>query len=600
MVVKSMRRMRIGQVGVRVDFFWTTIANESELLEKFGIQVLPFDMVDFLRGVKARARKDRAGYVEELAGLKREWLDLAGMQSEEGVLNALAYRDELFRLGEENDLDAFSIKSFSSIPDELGAGTGIGEMMLKEWYPVGVESDLHGAISSVLVEAAAAEEQPSFLPEYTMRHPDNDNAVLLWHGVAPRSLRHPGAPKIRVGAPWILKGLPPSSPRSGSATGRSRCAGSTATPAATGSASAQGRTVPGPATREFYAWMEVDDWPRWERRIMQGPYIHHCSAVYDHCADVLEEACRYIPHLVVERFDQPADRRVTDGSGTALRPVPAAPRRAPRGHRTVLERPIGLHGRPASGRSPLGRVQLGRRGVPEQPPPPRVRAPFPWSDELPHLQAWFGTGVYANAFGCEYLWREGEAPDSHVRYHHIEEVRGLPRPDWRGSPVMRMVLDCIDVLKERTRGRIPIALTDTQSPFDTATLVLDTSEFFTACYTEEETAHELMNTIADLVIEFSREQARHIGDELVSRPGHVMPSLPGFRGITLSDDNLAVSSPLINERFSLPCNQRIADALGGVAVHSCGAWDHTMKLLPGRGVMGIDCAVSREPPIPPR
>jgi hypothetical protein len=217
---------------------------------------------------------------------------------------------------------------------------------------------------------------------------------------------------------------------------------------------------------------------------------------------------------------------------------------------------------------------------------------FPWSDELPHLQAWFGTGVYASAFGCEYLWREGEAPDSHVRYRRIEEVRGLAMPDWRGSPVMGMVLDCIDLLVERTRGRFPIALTDTQSPFDTATLVLDTSEFFTACYTEEETVHAFMATIADLLIDFSREQARRIGEDLVSRPGHVMPSLPGFRGITLSDDNLAVSSPLINERFSLPCNQRIADALGGVAVHSCGVWDHTMRLLPGRGVMAVDCSVS--------
>jgi len=309
MVAKSMRRMRIGQVGVRVDFFWTTIANESELLEKFGIQVVPFDMADFLRGVKARAKKDQAAYVEELARLKKGWLDLTGMQGEEGVLNALAYRDELFRLGEEHELDAFSIKSFSSIPDELGAGIGIGEMMLKEWYPVGVESDLHGAISSVLVEAAATEEQPSFLPEYTIRHPDNDNAVLLWHGVAPLSLRRPGADKVRIGSPWILKGMPPSSPtfrlRDGPLT-VCRFDGDTGNYRL---GAGQGRTVPGPATNEFYAWMEVDDWPRWERRIMQGPYIHHCAAVYDHCADVLEEACRYIPGLAFERFDQPADGR---------------------------------------------------------------------------------------------------------------------------------------------------------------------------------------------------------------------------------------------------------------------------------------------------
>lgn len=157
---------------------------------------------------------------------------------------------------------------------------------------------------------------------------------------------------------------------------------------------------------------------------------------------------------------------------------------------------------------------------------------------------------------------------------------------------MGLVLDTIDVLKERTRGIIPIALTDTQSPFDTATLVLDTSEFFTACYTEEETVAELMDTITHLIVEFSREQARHIGERLVSRPGHVMPSLPGLKGITLSDDNLAVSSPAINERFSLRFDQLIAEQLGGVAIHSCGVWDRTMKLLPGHGVMAVDCAVS--------
>lgn len=61
-----------------------------------------------------------------------------------------------------------------------------------------------------------------------------------------------------------------------------------------------------------------------------------------------------------------------------------------------------------------------------------------WSDELPHFQPWFGTGVYANAF---------EAKDPHVRCTRIEEVRGVVIPDWRGSPVMAMVLEEIDVLE---------------------------------------------------------------------------------------------------------------------------------------------------------
>lgn len=303
-VVKALRTMRIGQVGVRVDSFWNTIVNESELLETFGIQVLPFDMVDFLRGVKARAGRERTGYLVELARMKKEWLD-ADEAVDEGLLHALAYRDELLRLAEENDLDAFSIKSFSSIPDELGPGVGVGDMLLQEVLPAAAESDIHGAISSVLLEAASRFDGPSFFPEYTIRHPANDNAVLLWHGTAPLSLRHPEVKRVGIAPPWILTGLPPSCPqfplrdgpltvcRFDGDTGEYRLG------------FGQGTTVAGPATREFYAWMEVDDWPLWERQIMEGPYIHHCSAVYDHCADVLEDACRFVPHLAAERFGRP-------------------------------------------------------------------------------------------------------------------------------------------------------------------------------------------------------------------------------------------------------------------------------------------------------
>jgi L-fucose isomerase-like protein len=289
---------------VRVDFFWTTIDNESELLERFGVQIVPIDMAEFLRGVKARAARDQKLYTEELASLRRDWLDTDGL-AEEGLLHSLAMRDELIRLGEEWNLDGFAAKSFSSIQEELGPGVGLGDMLLQEWYPVGAETDIHGAISSVLVEAASRADEPSFFPEYTVRHPANDNAILLWHGTAPLSLRHPGVRRIPFRPPWILKGLPPSSPqfrlkdgpltvcRFDGDTGEYRLG------------IGQGQAVEGPPSREFYVWMEVDDWPRWERRIMEGPYIHHCSAVYDHCADALEEACRYIPGLLPERYDRP-------------------------------------------------------------------------------------------------------------------------------------------------------------------------------------------------------------------------------------------------------------------------------------------------------
>ncbi len=53
----------------------------------------------------------------------------------------------------------------------------------------------------------------------------------------------------------------------------------------------------GPHNQNNYVWMKVDDWPRWERVLMEGPFIHHTAMVYDHVGAALLEACKYVPGL---------------------------------------------------------------------------------------------------------------------------------------------------------------------------------------------------------------------------------------------------------------------------------------------------------------
>ena len=64
--VKGFKNLRIGQIGGRIDFFWTTIVNESELLERFGIEIVPIDMVTFIAAVKKRAAANEKKYLAEL------------------------------------------------------------------------------------------------------------------------------------------------------------------------------------------------------------------------------------------------------------------------------------------------------------------------------------------------------------------------------------------------------------------------------------------------------------------------------------------------------------------------------------------------------
>lgn len=216
------------------------------------------------------------------------------------------------------------------------------------------------------------------------------------------------------------------------------------------------------------------------------------------------------------------------------------------------------------------------------------------SDHLPVMEPWFGTGVYANMYGCPYVWRDGEAPAVHYKYRTIDEIRDLVKPDWKDSEIAQLILDTIKYFKSRTGDALPIVWTDTQSASDTATLILDAAETFVGCIEDPELIMNFMKGINSLIIEFSQVQSEYIGDAII-KPGHIMLSNSGFSGISISDDNLAVASPKINADFNLILDEEIGRKMGGIAIHSCGQWMHTMPLVKEMvpSCVAIDCAVDR-------
>lgn len=292
--------IRIGHVGQRIDFFWTTIVNESELLERFKVEVLPIDMVAFIRAAKDRARKHRPAYEKELATLK-ETTEIVGFDNDDPMVNVLAARDELFELADRCRLDAFAIQDFNSLIEEMGAYCFYANSAVSDRYPVGPESDIHGAITGALLARASLGAEPAFIVDLTIRHPANDNGILLWHAGAPLSMRHP-ADTVKIGHHWILP-----SPLSGMTHFRLKDGPITVARfdgdrGAYQLAVGQGHSIDGPWTQNNYVWMEVEDWPRWERALMQGPFIHHTGMVYGQYADALIEACKYMPGVAPLRL----------------------------------------------------------------------------------------------------------------------------------------------------------------------------------------------------------------------------------------------------------------------------------------------------------
>jgi len=295
------RGMRVGHIGQRIDFFWTTIVNESELLERFRVEVLPIDMVLFIRDVRQRAAAGAKAYGDEVAAL-RKTMDIEGLE-DAPLINILALRDQVLKIAADQGLDAIAIQDFDSLIVEFGAYCLLANSLISESLPLSMESDIHGAVSSLLLSRATGGD-PVFLADLTVRHPEDDNGVLLWHGGAPHSLCKPGCTP-RLGRHWILpspvsgmthfqlKDGPISVTRFDGDRGEYKLA------------IGQGVSMEGPSTQNNYVWMKVDDWPRWERTLMQGPWIHHAAMAYDHCGGVLEEMCRFVPDLKPVRLDAP-------------------------------------------------------------------------------------------------------------------------------------------------------------------------------------------------------------------------------------------------------------------------------------------------------
>ena len=195
---------------------------------------------------------------------------------------------------------------------------------------------------------------------------------------------------------------------------------------------------------------------------------------------------------------------------------------------------------------------------------------------FPHLQPWYGVGLYASAFGAKYVWLGEAAPQTHPIFRTVKETENIQTPEVGVSGPMKEVLDRIKWYREITNDRLPIGHTDTQSPCNTASLLVETNEYFMAMGTESERLEPLFKAITDTLISFSDMQSEAIGPELSSYPGHQMISHKNWKGISLSDDNMTMLSPEVYERVLVPHLNRLGEHFGGIALHSCGTIAHNI------------------------
>lgn len=286
-VVKTFKNIRILQISTRPFDFWTTMCNEGELLEKFNIQLSPIPMTELIEEIKAV--KEEKTKLNEMLDVIHETMEVQIKENE--VENVAALAAAMKNLVGKYGCQAAAIQCWNALQTEIGIMPCAANAILnEEGIPVVCETDIHGAVTALLVEAAGMGEVRSFFADWTIRHPDLDNGELLQHcGPWPVSVAAE-KPKLTYPLAFDHPGSLTAEAKHGDVT-LCRFDGDN------GEYSlllGRAKGVDGPKGMGTYLWVEVENIKRLEAKIVEGPYIHHCVGIHKDVVPVLYEACKYI------------------------------------------------------------------------------------------------------------------------------------------------------------------------------------------------------------------------------------------------------------------------------------------------------------------
>ena len=287
-VVKAFRNTRVLQISTRPFDFWSTMCNEGELLEKFGIQLSPIPMPELTQAMKD-VKENSPEEIKEVTDYCREKMCIK--VTPEQLDNVAALKIAMTRLGKKYGCNCGAIQCWNALQDEIGIMPCAANALCNdEGFPIACETDIHGAITALLVEAAALDDTRSFFADWTIRHPDIENGELLQHcGPWPISVARE-TPKLTYPLAFSHPGSITAEAKHGEVT-LARFDGDN------GEYSmllGKAKGVDGPKGMGTYLWVEVENIKRLEAKIVEGPYIHHCVGIHKDVVPVLYEACKYM------------------------------------------------------------------------------------------------------------------------------------------------------------------------------------------------------------------------------------------------------------------------------------------------------------------
>ena len=159
------------------------------------------------------------------------------------------------------------------------------------------------------------------------------------------------------------------------------------------------------------------------------------------------------------------------------------------------------------------------------------------------------------------------------------DVYSLPEAQIREDYVCYDMLWRMAYKWQRTRGRIPVYMTDIQGPFSCAAQMWGIQDFLCDLDEYPNEAHHLLSLCTDAIIKYFHAMYDAVDGSMIPIHCHPVLWVPKDCGIAVSDDFFGVVGAHTARDYSLPYLERIGGQFGGVTVHTCGNMNHLPDLI---------------------
>lgn len=292
-MVKNFKNMRILQVGTRVKPFKSIMYNELELCEKFGVDILTINLAEAVIDLKNIYETQQEKLNEDLIKLKDQFD--CGTLDDEYLKKMLAIVYYYENLAKDNNCNIISSECWTGITVGWGANPCLAMCLLadRDIY-VTCEWDIHMTITNILLLSASRGKEKPIQGEFTCRNPFNENSELLWH-CGPFPLKY----KAEGEKPYLYN----TKPSFRLADGEYTIARFQAEKGKYYMLGGKFETCVGPKTFGTYMWAQFKDLPKLEKKLIEGPYIHHMTEIPGDYVEYLKEFTKYIDEVEFDNLE---------------------------------------------------------------------------------------------------------------------------------------------------------------------------------------------------------------------------------------------------------------------------------------------------------